>query len=199
MSRIDLYWIPVGAGGREIVRICARLYEIVAAALQRRKPQALFHTALVITGGSARRVVECAWPAPDDDLSSRGVVAVGPVFTRGLGKLRIFRYEVRCWDDGVIADLGYATRSLRISADDATVERVVAAVASVPNHCWGRDVLSTGEMWNSNSVISYALAIAGVPVADIEMPAGGRAPGWISGIAAAVREGMGPSATLFRQ
>jgi hypothetical protein len=37
MSAIDLYWLPLGAGGR-FVRTNGRLYEAVAARVQRRDP-----------------------------------------------------------------------------------------------------------------------------------------------------------------
>jgi hypothetical protein len=47
---------------------------------------------------------------------------------------------------------------------------------------WGRDELGLGEMWNSNSVVSYLLARSGVDLAPIAPPAGGRAPGWEVGI-----------------
>ena len=175
----------MGAGGRSVVETCARLYESIAAAIDRREPLALMHTALVVTTESGRKVIECAWPAPDEDASARGVQTVGPVFARFLRRFRVFRYEVRCWDDGNIPDLECAVASTRISEHLNEARRVVAAVSSVPAHRWGRDELGTGEMWNSNSVISYVLVSAGVPIADVEPPPGGRAPGWTSGMAAA--------------
>lgn len=143
------------------------------------------HTALVVTTESGRIIIECAWPSPDAELTERGVLVVGPVFSRFLGRIRTFRYEVRCWRDGVIPDLEYAVASVRLSGDLDTADRVVAAAASVPANCWGRDELNSGEMWNSNSVISYVLGMAGIAVVDIEPPPGTRAPGWTSGIAAA--------------
>jgi hypothetical protein len=42
-------------------------------------------------------------------------------------------------------------------------------------------------MWNSNSVISWALVRAGVIDAAGSPPAGGRAPGWDAGVAVARR------------
>jgi hypothetical protein len=47
--------------------------------------------------------------------------------------------------------------------------------AHVPAFVWGRDELGIGEMWNSNSVISWLLAKSGIPAANIHPPAGARA------------------------
>ena len=58
-------------------------------------------------------------------------------------------------------------------------------MATVPAMIWGRDELQVGEMWNSNSVISYLLARIGMHAESIRPPAGGRAPGWEAGIVAA--------------
>jgi hypothetical protein len=52
---------------------------------------------------------------------------------------------------------------------------------------WGRDQIGAGDMWNSNSVISWLLARAGLDMDGIEPPDGGRAPGWAAGLAAAGR------------
>jgi hypothetical protein len=37
-------------------------------------------------------------------------------------------------------------------------------------------------MWNSNSVISWLIARAGLPVDEVMIPPHGRAPGWAAGI-----------------
>jgi hypothetical protein len=42
-------------------------------------------------------------------------------------------------------------------------------------------------MWNSNSVTSWLITRAGLPVDSIDLPAGGRAPGWNAGIVVARR------------
>jgi phage terminase large subunit-like protein len=49
-------------------------------------------------------VVENCWPISDGDGSARGVLVEGPVGSRRMGRWRVFRYEVRRWRDGVIAD-----------------------------------------------------------------------------------------------
>jgi hypothetical protein len=43
-SRMDLYWLPLGAGGHS-VRWNGRIFEAVAARLQRRQPCDLYHSA----------------------------------------------------------------------------------------------------------------------------------------------------------
>jgi hypothetical protein len=55
----------------------------------------------------------------------------------------------------------------------------------MPALVWGRDELGAGEMWNSNSMISWLIACTGLDVASIKPPAGGRAPGWNAGVVAA--------------
>ena len=62
---------------------------------------------------------------------------------------------------------------------------LLARVAQVPHHTWGRDVVGTGDMWNSNSVISWLLHTTGIDAAELGPPDGGAAPGWAAGITAA--------------
>jgi hypothetical protein len=47
--------------------------------------------------------------------------------------------------------------------------------------------LATGEMWNSNSVISWLIASSGLNPDSIQPPNGGRAPGWNAGLVVARR------------
>ena len=49
---IDLYWIPLGAGGN-FVRLNGRVYEGLLAALQRRPRCEIYHSALVILAPGA--------------------------------------------------------------------------------------------------------------------------------------------------
>jgi hypothetical protein len=58
-----------------------------------------------------RFVIENSWPIPVADGTQRGVVVQGPVFSRRLARWRVFRYEVRRWPDGVIADADQAVAS----------------------------------------------------------------------------------------
>src|SRR4029079_561100 len=61
-SAIDLYWLPLGAGGRS-VRLNGRLFEAVAAALGRRRVCDLYHSALEARVPEGRFVVGMA-PIP---------------------------------------------------------------------------------------------------------------------------------------
>ncbi|HSL25932.1 MAG TPA: hypothetical protein VLA54_06575, partial [Acidimicrobiia bacterium] len=155
-TSIDLYWIPLGAGGAGFVRLNGRVYEAIQARLERRRPLALFHTALEVEALDGRFIIENAWPSPNADTASRGVVVEGPVGSRRVARLRLFRYEVRCWRDGIIPDAAEAVASpQRLSGDPRLARRLLDLVASVPVLVWGRDELGAGEMWNSNSVISW--------------------------------------------
>ena len=58
----------------------------------------------------------------------------------------------------------------------------------VPTPVWGRDDLHAGEMWNSNSLISWLILRSGLDVESIHTPLNGRAPGWSAGIVIARRQ-----------
>src|SRR5947208_8528750 len=103
-AAVELYWIPLGAGGHS-VRFNGLVFEALSAIWQRRSRCDLYHAALVIDVDGARWAVEVA-PSPDSDQVARGVVASGAVGNRYAGWLRVFRYEVRCWPGGEIPDLG---------------------------------------------------------------------------------------------
>lgn len=184
---VDLYWIPLGAGAR-VVRCSGWVYEAVAAGVQRRPRGPLFHSALVARHDGRTTTIEMT-PMPDDDgRRARGVVAEGAVGWAPLRRLRVFRYEVRCWPDGVIPDLPHAVDSpVQVSTDHSAVRDVLTHVARVPTPVWGRDELHAGEMWNSNSVVSWVLARAGLLERAGSVPRGGRAPGWDAGVAVARR------------
>ena len=183
---VDLYWLPLGAGGHS-VRLNGRAYEAVAARIQGRPALDLYHSALVVRVPEGRFVVEQA-PVRDDNGASRGVVAEGAVGSRRAGRFRIFRYEVRCWRNGVIPDIGEAVDSPRRLTDDpAVARRILDLVPAVPTLVWGRDEIHAGEMWNSNSLISWLLTRSGHDVDSAQVPSGGRAPGWQAGIVVARR------------
>ncbi|MFT4200382.1 hypothetical protein [Gordonia sp. (in: high G+C Gram-positive bacteria)] len=180
---VTIDWIPLGAGGRVVAR-CGRVYEALAARRDRRPPQQLVHAALTVEVDGRRWVVEQA-PAWGGPAGGRGVVATGPVGFGFLGRVRLFRYEVRCWPDGTIDDLGEAIARPTVSEDADAARRTLAAVRRVPVHTWGRRAAGTSEMWNSNSVVAWALTTAGLDVAHGPVPEGCRAPGWASGVEAA--------------
>lgn len=186
-AAVDLYWLPLGAGGHS-VRFNGRVYEALAARRERRPACDLYHSALRVEIGADSYVIEQA-PVPRlGGGVDRGVVAGGPVGSRWAGRLRIFRYEIRVWRSGRIPDVSEAVESpVRLSADELRACRLLAIVPRVPTPTWGRDELATGEMWNSNAVIAWVIASSGIDVERIQPPAGGRAPGWRAGIVVAGR------------
>lgn len=182
VAGIDLWWIPLGAGG-QFVRLNGRVVEALAALRQRRAPLELYHSALEVRVPDGRFVIENAWPIPPGRPEARGVVVEGPVFDSRLARLRALRYEVRRWRDGRIPDARWAVESpQRLSHDLGAAQRLLALVPAVPAHVWGRRVPGTQEMWNSNSVVAWLLARAGLVMERIRPPTGGTAPGWHAGV-----------------
>ena len=186
-SAVDLFWLPLGAGGH-FVRLNGRVYEALAARLQRRPACDLYHSALEVRVPAGRFVIEQA-PVRNGCGSRRGVVAEGAVGAAWASRFRIFRYEIRLWLDGRIPDLDEAIDSpRRLTDDEGSARRVLELISRVPTPVWGRDQLATGEMWNSNSVIAWVIASSGLDAASVQPPAGGRAPGWQAGLAVARRQ-----------
>jgi hypothetical protein len=184
---VDLYWIPLGAGGYG-VRLSGKLYETLKALVERRPRPDLYHSALQIWLPEDRFVIECA-AILNLRGEERGVVAGGPVGMSWLGRFRHFRYEIRRWRGGSIPDLANAVSGpVRVATDVVRAQRVLDLAPSVPTLVWGRDELRTGEMWNSNSLISWLLARAGIDTDELEPPAGGRAPSWNAGLVLAGRQ-----------
>lgn len=184
---IDLYWLPLGAGGN-FVRFNGRVYEAITARLQHRPACDLYHSGLEVFVPEGRYVIEMT-PVVDGRGRERGVVAEGPVGARWAGRRRIFRYELRRWLEGVIPDIGEAVDSpRRLSGNLGDARRLLELVPQMPMLVWGRDEARAGEMWNSNSMISWLIARTGLDIDSIEPPAGGRAPGWNAGILVAARE-----------
>jgi hypothetical protein len=186
---VDLYWLPLGAGDNtRCVRANGRIFEFLASRAERRDACDLYHSALEVSTGTERFTIEMA-PVWSTRLPDRGVVCEGPVGLRSLGRSRLFRYEVRCWRDGVIPDVAEAVDSpQRLSTDPFLARQVLALAPSFPNATWGRDELRAGEMWNSNSLVSWLLARSGHDMPIIRTPEHGRAPGWSAGLAVAARD-----------
>jgi hypothetical protein len=194
MAGVDLYWLPLGAGGH-FVRLNGRVYEAVAARLQRRGPRDLYHSALQVTLAEGTYVIEQA-PVHDWSGAERGVVAEGAVGTRWAGRCRIFRYEIRLWLGGHIPDVAEAVDSpRRLTDDEPTARRILQLLPQVPTPVWGRDELHAGEMWNSNAVTAWVVDRAGIDAAAIRPPPGGRAPGWRAGVEVARRASSPPTAS----
>jgi hypothetical protein len=181
-----LFWIPLGLGPHGApVRWVGRLYEAVVAAREHRPRRNVLHTALELHIDGVTSMVEIAVPVRRGE---RGIIAEGPVGARFLARTRLFRYEVRCRPAGTIARMPFSVVgpvSMSSSAVDA--ERILALVREFPLCTWGRDELGAGEMWNSNSFVSWLLARAGLWTDAIGPPAGGRAPGWDAGLRVAAR------------
>ncbi len=147
----------------------------------------LYHAALELTLPEGTYVIELAPALAEPEASVRGTVVEGPVGSAWLGRFRWFRYQVRCWRGGEIPDRSYAVASpITLSADEAHARRILELAPSVPPHVWGRDRLDAGDMWNSNSAISWLLERSGID-ARVALPTGGRAPGWDAGLVAARR------------
>jgi hypothetical protein len=182
-AAVDLYWLPLGAGGHS-VRLNGRVFELLVALRYRRTALDLYHSALEVSVDGSRYTIEMT-PAGRDEASSRGVAFEAPVGSRRLMRWRWFRYEVRCWRDGTIPDVAEAVASpRRVSGESAVARRLLALVPRVPSAIWGRDELQAGEMWNSNSIVSWLLVMSGVDVTTVAPPEGGRAPGWDAGVVA---------------
>jgi hypothetical protein len=183
---LDLYWLPLGAGGHS-VRLNGRVYEWLVATIERRQRYDLYHSALAARVPEGRYVIEMT-PVVGGGDGDHGVVVGGAVGSPLLGWTDLFRYEVRCWRGGEIPDVAEAVESPRVLTDDASFARRVLDLAPlVPTPTWGRDELETGDMWNSNSLVSWLLVSAGLNIEQVPLPVGGRAPGWSAGIAVATR------------
>lgn len=184
-----LWWLPVGAGGHVVIHT-SRWWERYRAWREHRDPRRLFHSALEVFiepggHGPRRHVIEMApaWGRLDPSVI---VVASGPVGLACLGRSPLFRYAVRCWPEGRIPDRDHAPAPptvLILPAADA--EALLRRVPEVPGHTWGRDVPGVGDMWNSNSLVSWLLETSGLDAGDLRPPDGGAAPGWTAGIVAA--------------
>jgi len=185
-AAVDLYWLPLGAGGR-FVRLNGRVYEALTARVQRRRACDLYHSALQIRISDEEFVIEQT-PVPALSGTDRGVVARGAVGSRWASHFRVFRYEIRLWRNGNIPDAAEAVDSpLRLTTDEDRARRMVDLIPHVPTPVCGRDELATGEMWNANSVIAWVIAGSGIAAHSIRPPDGGRAPGWNAGIVVAGR------------
>lgn len=186
-AAVDLYWLPLGAGGR-FVRLNGRVYEALVALVERRPVCDLYHSALQVHLPEGTFVIEQT-PVADMGGPERGVVATGAVGSRWAGRFRIFRYEIRVWLGGNIPDVAEAVDSpRRLTNDEERARRLLDVIRRVPTPVWGRDDLKTGEMWNSNSVIAWAIARSGIDTRSIQPPSDGRAPGWQAGLVTAHRQ-----------
>jgi hypothetical protein len=189
-SSVDLVWIPLGAGDNTgLVRRSGRLFEALAARHERRRPVDIYHSALQVQLDAVPYAVEMtpAWGLPQD--VDRGVMVTGPVAFPELGRSPLFSYEVHAWRNGSIPDIAEAVGTpQRLSCDRGRAQSVLDLLSAFPTRTWGRDEQATGDMWNSNSLISWALVRSGHDITEIRFPENGRAPGWTAGLTVARRE-----------
>jgi hypothetical protein len=191
---VYLYWLPLGAGAH-VVRLSGRVFEAIAARVHHRATRDLYHSALEVATPQGSFVIEMT-PIAGDDGEDRGVVAEGAVGTKWARPLRVFRYEIHRWRNGVIPDVCRAVESpVQVSADPTVARRMLELASSIPTPVWGRDELRAGEMWNSNSVTAWLLSRSGIDVDRIQLPRNGRAPGWAAGLAVAGRVDADADAT----
>jgi hypothetical protein len=170
-SGIDLFWLPLGAGGH-CVRLNGRIYEAFASRLDGRPSCDLYHSALEVRVPRAQYVIESA-PIRPSDGPDRGVIGEGPVGTRWAGRVSLFRYELRVWPGGHIPDIGEAVESpVPLSSSSTDAQRLLTVAPLVPKPTWGRDELDTGEMWNSNSFIAWLITVTGLDSDAIHPPPG---------------------------
>jgi len=189
-AAVDLLWLPLGAGDTSgLVRWSGRAYEAISAHREHRSCRDLYHSALEVRLDDNWYAVEMtpAWGlTPDVD---RVVVVTGSVGLPGLGRSRLFRYEVHSWRGGAIPDAADAVGGpRRLSTKREHARSVLDLLPRFPARTWGRDELATGDMWNSNSLTSWLLLRSGLDARHIGPPQNGRAPGWSAGLAVAARE-----------
>jgi hypothetical protein len=83
---VDLYWLPLGAGGHS-VRLNGRILEAVVSRLERRRACDLYHSALIVHVPEGRFVIEQA-PVGRGDALDRGVVSEGAVVATSCARAR---------------------------------------------------------------------------------------------------------------
>lgn len=182
---VELFWIPVGAGTSRAQRASLRLWETIEAARARRPRATLFHSALKVATHEKAYVIELA---PAFVASEAPPMVTGAVGLRGADRFTLFRYELRCVPGARIADEQWAAGGpVRLASDCEAAERMLELAPAVPPYVWGRRVTGTREMWTSDSVVSWLLVKAGLELAGVGPPAGGRAPGWEAGLRLAGR------------
>lgn len=135
---------------------------------------------------------ECGlWGQP---AGPRGVVTERLVDTRRLGRFRLFRYEFRCWCDGVLPNQcsgGRIADDARRRAGHRPHPARPRAVGCPPD--LGRDELGIVDMWNSNSLVAWLLTTSGLDATAVTAANDGGTLSWASGLVAAADLGPGPN------
>jgi hypothetical protein len=60
-----------------------------------------------------------------------------------------------------------------LTNDPRIAQRLWDCVPDLPTPIWGRDELNAGEMWNSNSIVSWLITRSGLQTDTIHPPLGG--------------------------
>ena len=185
-AAVELYWIPLGAGGHS-VRLNGRVFEAIAAAASigdaatSITPRSSSSSTAIATRSSSRRRRTltrraAAWspPAPSAAATPAGCACFATRSAAGAaGRFRISTRR--------------SAGPRRLSSDPRDARRLLDLVRTVPTPVWGRDELKTGEMWNSNSMTAWLIAATGLSTDLLRPPPRGRAPGWDAGIEVARR------------
>jgi hypothetical protein len=172
--------VPLGKGpGALPARMVAPLYRATMALCghRRRRP---YHAALEATVDGVVTVLEMTPVWIDRDEANR--VFTGRVGASALATIPLFRYVVWCWPGGTVHDASAVVHRVRLTDDTAIARRLIELIDEVPRVTWGRDDQEVGEMWTSNSLVSWLLTRTGVDAQPLRPPSGGRAPGWDAGI-----------------
>ena len=194
---LDLYWLPLGAGGHSVrvqrphLRGGGRSPRCAAAA-----PSVTTSTTRRSTGDDAGgHPTQSRWSAAkalvSAEAADHGAVAGG---ARGQPPARpLGAVSIRDPLLSVAARSQTSRRRLRApaaadrrpcSCSGGSVLELVPLRSDLRSGGWTRS--QTGEMWNSNSLVSWLLVSHRPDVGRADrLPVGGRAPGWQAGIAVA--------------
>lgn len=88
---VELFWIPLSAGGVRLVQWSGRLFEAVVASREHRPACDLYHSALRVTAGGDYFTIEMAPVWSGGRYPERDVVGEGAVGLPWLGRSRLFR------------------------------------------------------------------------------------------------------------
>ena len=185
---VDLYWLPLGAGGHS-VRYNGRVFESVVARLEKRPVRDLYHSALVVRVPDGEFVIEQA-PAFHGDGGLRGVVAEGAVGSRRPRQATplSLRDQMLAWRRHPGRERG-RREPRRLTNDPASRSASSTSFADVPTPGLGtrrarcrRDVeLELGDLL-ADRAQRHRTSMACIRQHD------GRAPGWRAGVVVARRQ-----------
>jgi hypothetical protein len=136
-ASIELYWLPLGAGGW-FVRLNGRIWEAIHAQRKHRRPLDLYHTALIVRVPEGRFVVENCWPIPNADGPAPQRAGGGAGVEPPAGPLADVRYESAAGETASSPNAGEAVASPQLLSQDSVVaHRLLDLVGSLPNPVWG--------------------------------------------------------------